>query len=147
MEPGRPPIGLRDRLVGGDRGQALLRPFRQAVGIEAVVLARVQGPEQKQELRGRRLEQHREIEVEGAEADAVFAQLAAIGLVEGLDLGRRRVAAEDAEILGQAEGEAAGEARQILCLAERHQRLEPRVEMGGKPGFEAFHHALAVGRR
>ena len=64
----------------------MLGPLRQALRVEAVLLTVVKRPEQKQQLRRGGFEQRREVEIEGAKADAVFALLPARRLVERLDL-------------------------------------------------------------
>ena len=68
------------------------------------------------------------------------------GLVERLDLAGDSVAAQHAERLDHAEGEAAGEAGEVRRFAQRDERREPAVELGGKPSLDAAQHLLALGR-
>ncbi len=92
-----------------------------------MLLAGMQRPKQKQQLRCGGFQQRREVEVKGAEADAVFAQLPAGILVERLDLGGGCVAAKHAKIFSEPKGESAGEARKVLGLAQSDQRFELRL--------------------
>ena len=82
MEACGAPVRLGDSIVSGDGREPLLRPLGQAVDVETMCVAIVQRPEQKEKLGGGGLQQGREIEIEGAKAHAVFAQLAPVGLVE-----------------------------------------------------------------
>ena len=123
----------------------MLRPGRQRVGVDAVLAAGMERPQQQQQIGGGGLEQRRDVDVEGAEAHAVFAQLGARRLVERLDLLGDRVAPEHAEVLGQPEGDAAGEAGEVLGFAQLDERLSLARKLGREPGVEARQHALALG--
>ena len=73
-------------------------------------------------------------------------KLPAGALIERLDLGGDRVAAEHAERLRQPIGEAAGEAGQIGGIVQRDERREPSAELRGKPSLDAPRDAFALGR-
>ena len=124
----------------------MLRPFRHGVHVDPVFPAPVQRPKQEQELRRGGFQQGGEVEIEGAETDAVFPQLGAVGLIERLDVIGGALAPEDAEILGDAEGEPARETGQVRGVAQSHERLELRIQMGGEPGIQAHSNAFPIRR-
>ena len=115
-----------------------------ASSLEAVLATGMERPQHQHEIGRRGLEQRRDIDVEGAESGAVFAKLRARRLVERLDLGGRRLAAQHAEIFRQLIGEPAGEARQVGGLAQHHERRELGAKLGVEPGFQPLQHPLAV---
>ena len=118
---------------------------RASDDVEAMIASCVKRPQQQQQVGRRRLEQGREIDIEGSESDAVFAQLRPGHLIESFDLGRRLFAAEHAEIFRQLIGEPSGESRQVGGLAQQDQWLKLRVELGLEPRLKPAQHPLAVG--
>src|SRR5262245_28623177 len=122
-----------------------MRAQGKVLDIDAVIAARMKRPQHQHEIGCRRLEQSGKIDIEGAEADAVFAKLAARVLIERLDVGGGRFAADDAEILRQLVGKPAREPRHVGRLAELDERLELAAKLSLEPGFEAERDALAIG--
>ncbi len=102
--------GLRHRLVGRQRGETRARRLGQRLEVEAVRGAVLEGPQRQRQLGRCRLEQRREVDVEGAEAHAVVAQLRAGGLVERAHLLGDGLAAQGAEALAEAESDPARQA-------------------------------------
>ena len=86
---------------------------RQRGHIDIVLLL---GPQQRGQRARRGLQQRREIDVIGAEADAVFAQRRARGLVEILHLGGDLRALQHAERLDQLKRDAARNAGDVFGL-------------------------------
>ena len=74
-------------------------------------------PQQKQEFGRCRLEQGREVNVEGAKADAVFPQLGAGRLIERLQFFGDGIAAQHAEIFREPKGKPPGQAGKVRRLA------------------------------
>ena len=108
--------------------------------IDIVALLR---PQQRGQRARRRLEQRREVDVIGAKAHAVFAQGGARSLIEILHLGGDLGALQHAERLDQLEGDAAGDAADILGLRQLEQRPEQLFQMGFQPEFQPSLHRLA----
>ena len=132
---------VRQRGVGGDRGQAGARRVGHLIEREPVGARMFQRPQRQHQIGRRRLQQWREEDVEGAEADAVLPELATRRLVERLDLLGDGLALQGAEVLDEPEGDATGEPLHVLgggefgerlqLLADhlRHPRLQPRLDL------------------
>ena len=121
-----------------------MRTRGQRILLEAVLATGIERPQHQHEIGRRGLEQRRDVDVERAESRAVFAKLRARRLVERLDLGGRRLAAQHAEIFRQLIGKPAGEARQVGRLAQHHERRDLAAQLGVEPGFQPLQHPLAV---
>ena len=93
----------------------------------------------------RRLQQGREVDVEGAEAHAVLAQLRTRRLIERADLLGHALAPQHAEVLLEPEGDAARQAGDVLRRVDLDQRLQPLADELGDPGVEPLLHVLLVG--
>src|SRR4029079_14488913 len=98
------------------------------------------------QIRRGRLEQRRDVEVEGAEAHAVASELGTGSLVECFNLIRGALAAKHAKILSELVSQAAGKSREVRGLAKSNQWLELRIELRREPCLEALEHALALPR-
>src|SRR4029453_7419541 len=101
-------------------------------------------PEQKQQIRRGRLEQRRDVDVEGTEAHTVVPELGAGSLIECFNLIRGSLATKHAEILGELVSQAPGKSREVGGLAESNQRLDLSVELRREPCFEALEDAFAL---
>ena len=115
---------------------------RQRGQIDIVLLQR---PQQRGERARGGLEQAGEIDVIGAETDAVFAQHRARGLVEILQLVGDLRTLEHAERLDELKGDAAGDAGDVLGLGELEHRPEQLLDMGLEPELEPRLHLVAGG--
>src|SRR5262245_27506532 len=102
-------------------------------------------PQRQHEIGRSRLEQSGKVDIEGAEAYAVCAKLAARLLIERLDVGGGAFAADDAEILRQLIGKPTREPRHVARLAKLDERLELAAKLRLEPGFEAHGKALPIG--
>ena len=121
---------LRRVLVDRDRGAAARRQplqFVEPLVLRAVVL---EHPELRREAARRGLEQRRQIEMIGAEAHAVFAQHRARRLVEAFDVLGDLLPLQHADRLDQLEGDAAGDAGDVLGRGEREQRRRAAARCG-----------------
>ena len=103
----------------------------------------LEGPELGDKAGRRRLEQRGNIDVVGAEADAVLAHDGALRLVEGLDVLGHLGALQRTQRLDHAEGDAAGEAFEVGGGFEVEQRLQQRRDVGADPEIEAVLHLVA----
>ena len=106
-----------------------------------------QRPQLRAQRPRRRLQQRRDIDVMGAEADAELAQGAARFLVERLDLRLDALALQHAERLRHLEGDRARRFGRALRVGERDQRPEDFAQMGGEPQRQAAFGRLAAFRR
>ncbi len=142
-------IGAIERFRGcgldGGRRETGARKLRQRLEREAVRGGMLQRPERDGELGRSGLQESREVDVERAEANAVLTELRARLLIEVLHHVGDQLALHHAEALGEAEGDAAGEAREILRLGDIDQRFQPLGDDLVTPGFEAGLDFLAVG--
>ncbi len=126
-----------DRRVGGEgsaAGSGQMRHILQTP--DRIEAAAMQRPEQRGERARGRLQQQRQIDMIGAEADAEFAKRAAFLLREALDFFRNAGAVENAQILGDLEGDAARRSLQAFALFELQQRPEQLADMLGEPEID-----------
>ena len=107
----------------------------------------LQRPEDQRQFARRGLEAQWHIDVVGAELDAQLAHLAAHVLVEGLDLVGHCRTRQDAKVLGELEGDAAGAAFEIGRLGQLHDGFELGVDGVAQPEIEPVLHALEFGTR
>src|SRR5690606_21116224 len=98
---------------------------------------------QRQETRRSRLDQRRGEDVEGAKTHAQAAQRGAGLLIERLDVVRDLAAIDQAEILDEAERDAARNARQLVGSLEVEQRLEQRLDLEAHEALGTRHDLFA----
>src|SRR5271165_1876317 len=101
-----------------------------------MLCAVLQDPEQKQQVRGYRLKEKREIDVMRAKPHTIFAELRAPLLIDGLDLFGDGVPLQNAKIFTEPERDAACEARNVLGFRDLDQRLQPHFDVMGKPSLD-----------
>ena len=118
-----------------------MRDLVEAALVEAAV---AQGPELRRERPRRRLEQGRQEDVVGAEADAVAAQRPAAVLIEAAHLVRHLRAFQHAQRLDDLVADALGETRKVRRGLDLHQRAEQAHDVGFQPRIQAGLHLLAV---
>ena len=75
-----------------------------------------------------------------------ICELRAAFLVERLDLFGHGVALQDAEILAQAERDAARQPGDVFRLGDIHERLQPHIDMMAKPSLDALRDVVLVDR-
>ncbi len=112
-----------DRGAPGCQGRDQLSVARL---VEAVVLER---PEQRDELRRRRLQEGRHEDVVGPEADAVTAHRSARILIQRLHVVRHIAPEQHAEIFHELEGETLCKALQVFRTRQVIKRLQYRRDM------------------
>ena len=118
-----------------------MRDLVESALVEAAV---AQGPELGRERAGRRLQQGRQEDVVGAEADAVAAQGPAPVLVETAHLVRHLRALQDAERLDHLVADPLGEAGEVGRGLDLHERAEQPHDVGLQPRVEAALDLLAM---
>ena len=135
---------LGDLAIDLDRGAAGAGEMRDLVEAALVEAAVAQGPELGRERAGRRLQQGRQEDVVGAEADAVAAQGPAPVLVETAHLVRHLRALQDAERLDHLVADPLGEAGEVGRGLDLHERAEQPHDVGLQPRVEAALDLLAM---
>jgi hypothetical protein len=119
---------------GGAAGGGQMRHLLEALHlVDAAVLQR---PELGRERARRGLQQRRQIEMIGAEADAELAQRGARRLLQSLHLLGDAGALQNAERLADLKGEAAGDAFEAVALFQFGQRAEQFGHMLREPEIE-----------
>src|SRR5262249_55282527 len=118
--------------------------LRHGANVEAMSCSILEHPQHRRQFRRGRLEQGWEVDIEGTETHAVFAQLSPRRLVEGANLLRDLLAAQHTEVLPETKGDAAREPGDVLRGIDLHQRLQALTHEFGEPGNEAFAHLLLV---
>jgi hypothetical protein len=137
------PSGVSLQRWLGDRGAAAGREPLQFAQPLVVRAAELERPELRRKPARRGLQQRRQIKMIGAEADAVLAQARSRRLVEALHLFGDLLPLEHAERLDDLEGDAAGDAGDVLGGGERKQRAEQPLDVGLEPEVEPRLHRVA----
>ncbi len=145
MEPVDAIERFRRRLLNRRGCEPGARQLGKGFQGEAVGGGVLQRPERRRKLGGRGLQKGRKIDVEGAEADAVLAQLGARLLIEALHHVGDQLALQHAEALGQPERDPPRQPRHVLGLGDVDQRLQAIGDEFVAPRLEAGLHLLAIG--
>jgi hypothetical protein len=133
---------LADRRIDLERGAAREDDLRQLGDARLTDAAMLQRVEDDDEFARRGLEARGHIDVVRAKLDAELPHLAADVLVEAFDVVGHFGARQDAEVLEEAEGDAAGGAVKIGRRFERDDALELRVDEMAQPKRQSVLHAI-----
>src|SRR4051794_10305324 len=110
-----------------------MRHVIKALGVGVRFLER---PELNSQSTRSGFQEVRQIQMIGAEADAVFAQRRARGLFEALDLLGDAMTLQHPELFGELERDASRNAGDVLGRREREQRAEQFFQMRLEPEIE-----------